>query len=117
MTISLSLDQASLYKELSVIKDKWRSIGEGLKVPCKHLDQFVGVADPLLEVIVHWLKGVKDTPSSWDFVVATLREPSVNETELADKIYRIYCNHQQEKGETDIQAYSGMQYHEVARVE
>ena len=61
----------------------------------------MGVADPLLEVLVHWLKGGEATPLSWDVVVATLREPNISEADLADKIHRLYCDHKQEEKEME----------------
>ena len=60
------------------------------------MDQFKGVSNPLLEVIVHWLKGVKDIPPSWEFVETILRSPDIGEDELADKIHRRYCDHSEE---------------------
>ena len=87
----LAISQDSLHKELLVVKDKWKIIGVGLEIPHERLDQFNDIADPLLEIIVHWLKGARGVPPSWDIIVATLRDPSVNETELADKIQRVYC--------------------------
>ena len=95
----LALNPDNLFKELSSIKDKWRSIGEALKVSGQRLDQFVDLSEPLLEVIVHWLKGGEDV--SWDVVVDTLRSSSINETEIADKINRIYCDHRKEEKEID----------------
>ena len=88
------------------VKEKWRSIGESLKVPSEHLDQFACLTDPLLEVIVHWLNRGGDTPPSWDAVVMALREPTISEADLADRIYRLYCEHKEDKREDD--AYSGM---------
>ena len=60
-----------------------------------------------MEVIVHWLKGKKDVPPSWDLIVATLRDPTISEAELADKIHRLYGNYTQEKRKED-QACSGV---------
>ena len=40
-------------------------------------------------------------PPSWDIVVNTLRYPSINEAELADKIERLYCDHKQKEKEID----------------
>ena len=71
------------------------------------LEQFMGLSDPLLEVIVHWLNGVGDIAPSWDAVVATLRDPNISETELADKIHRLYCNHRQEEKVIKEQIDSG----------
>lgn len=102
-----TVDFDELLKQLSVVKEKWYSIGTGLNLPNKVLDQFVNLTDPLLEVIVHWLKGRRDTPPSWDVIVITLRDPSINETELADKIHRLYCSHTQEEKRENI-ACSGM---------
>lgn len=91
------------------VKDKWRSIGKSLKVPGERLDKFVGLTDPLLEVIVHWLKGEGDTPHSWDAVVMALREPSVSNAEQADRIHRLYCEHKQDNNaKREDDAYSGM---------
>ena len=95
-----------LHKELSAIKKKWHDIGKGLKVPSKHLDMFTGLADPLLEVIVYWLKGGGDMPPSWDAIVVMLRD--INETELADKIHMLYRHQEDEEdSEGNDEAYSG----------
>ena len=95
-----------------MIKHKWCCIGKVLKIPSKHLEQFTGLTDPLLEVIIHWIKGVGDMPPSWDAIVVSLRDPSINEAELADKISRIYCDHRQEgiKAEGGQSTASGKYY-------
>ena len=108
--IFIAMKPELIHEELYAIKDKWRSIGEGLKVPGERLDQFVGLTDPLLEVIVHWLAEVGDTPPSWDTVMVTLRDLGISEAELADKIHRLHCDHRQEEKEIDerkAQADSG----------
>lgn len=106
------IEWEGFHKELLPVKEKWHSIGKVLKLSPERLHQFKDVTDPLMEVIVHWVKGVGDTPPSWDTIVGTLRDPSVNEMEVADKIDRIYCDHvQEEKGKKtkEAQACSGMQ--------
>ena len=78
-----------------------------LSIPPERLNQFRDVTDPLLEVIVYWLKGSGDVPPTWDDVVGILRCPSINEPELADKIHRVYCDRTQEKEEREAQVCSG----------
>ena len=96
-----------LHEELSAIKSKWRIIGESFSIPSESLDYFVDLSNPLLEVIVHWVKAGRAT-ASWDAVEAAIRDPRVNEADLADKIYRLYCGHKEEqKVERKGQAYSG----------
>lgn len=95
----LALVAESVHKELSSIKDKWRELGKSLKLPSNCLSQFVGLSDPLLEVIIHWIKGAKEPTPSWDIVVTALRCPAIDEDELAEKIFRLYCDpRQKEKG-------------------
>ena len=96
-----------LHKELAVVKDKWYYIGEAFEIEC--LDQFFELVNPLLEVIVHWIKRNKGVPPSWEKVVATLRNFEIDEAELADKIHRLYCERKdEERAKTaDDQAYSG----------
>ena len=93
-----------LHEELSAIKSKWRIIGESFNIPSESLDYFADLSDPLLEVIIHWVKaGRGGVPPSWDAVVA-----AVDEADLADKIYKLYCDHKEEqKVERKGQAYSG----------
>ena len=95
------------------IKDKWYSIGEVLKIPPERLNHFEGVTDPLLEVIVHWLKGGRDIPPTWSDIMGILRNPSINELELADKIHRIHCDHTQEKEIKEAQGFSGIENNDL----
>lgn len=69
----------------------------------------MGVEDPLLEVIIHWLKGERNIALSWDVIVGTLRDPSVNESELADKICLLYCERKEEQEDVGVgdETYSG----------
>ena len=74
------------------------------------MDQFEDLDEPLLEVIVHWLKGAGGVAPSWDAVVVTLRDPRVSEAELADKIHRLYSDHSKDeeaRNRSDDQTYSG----------
>lgn len=104
--ILVVIDVKVLHKELSIVKDKWRKIGDAFKVKC--LDQICDLVDPLLEVVVHWLKRNEKVSPSWEDVVATLRSPEINEAELADKIHRLYCEHKEERDKkAQDQAFSG----------
>ena len=103
--VGIALSSDDVYKELSVIKDKWRSIANSLKIPDELLDKLEGIDDPLLEVIIHWLKGASDRSPAWDIVVSSLSDPCVSEAELADKIHRLYCH--DETATSEVQDYSG----------
>ena len=99
----------SLYKELSVIKSKWKMIGRGFKITNETLSQFEDLSDPLLEVIIHWFKGTANTSPSWDPVVNILQDPSIGEAELAHKIQRLYCIYDEKEATgNERKADSGM---------
>lgn len=72
-------------------------IGRGFKIPDETLNQFEDLSNPLLEVIVHWLKGTGNTLPSWEVLISILQDPSVDEAERAGKIQRLYCNYREEE--------------------
>ncbi len=74
-----------------MIKEKWHSIGQSLKIANERLKQFEGLSDPLLEVIIHWWKGTVDTLLSWDTIVSVLKDPVIQENDVAKRIERVYC--------------------------
>lgn len=63
--------------------------------------QFVGISDPLLEVIIHWLKGARHITPTWEIVVSVLQNPNINEAQLAEKIQRFYLHTHEEKTKSD----------------
>ena len=97
LVIFAALTPSTLQNELSIVQDKWYKIGIGLGVPTEQLEKFVGLSNPLLEVIVHWLKGTRHPPASWETVFSILQHPDINEAKLAEKIQRLYIDKHEEK--------------------
>lgn len=103
----LALNIDNLHNELLTVKDQWQRIGERLKIPGEHLEQFKGLTEPLLEVIVHWMKGERDTPPSWSTLEDVLRDPGIDKSELADKVHRLHCASQPEEKSRNAEDFSG----------
>ena len=75
---------------------KWRNIGSCIGVDEGTLDTMKG-KDPgksLSDVMSHWLRGVynpkekNSKPRTWHTLIETLRDKTVNEEAIADKVER-----------------------------
>ena len=82
-------------EELSTVKYKSFDIGIQLGVPHHKLKEFKKEVDPLSEAVNYWLNGnAEEVPVSWMSVVAALESSHVEETGLAKKIKKKYCQQQ-----------------------
>lgn len=80
--------------ELGGVAHKWFKIGIQLGIPLDVLKNFKNDDDPLASVIHYWLTGnVKDkaVQVSWETVVTALESTHLEESALADKISKKYC--------------------------
>jgi len=79
--------------EVTAITD-WHSLGIALKLSPSTLEEIgANYKDParcMTEVLVTWLRQ-HQTPHSWKILVSALMSPSVNRTDVAQKIAAVQC--------------------------
>ena len=79
--------------EVTAVTD-WHSLGIALKLSPSTLEQFgANYKDParcMTEVLVTWLRQ-HQTPHSWKSLVSALMSPTVNRTDVAQKIAAVHC--------------------------
>ena len=82
----------SVVKELSIVKKKWRRIGEELGVGKYTLDNIhANYSEPencLREVLS---ERVRSQTTTWGDIVAVLRTPGVRQSQLAAQLEAKYC--------------------------
>jgi len=79
--------------EVTAVTD-WHSLGIALKLSPSTLEQIgANYKDParcMTEVLVTWLRQ-HQTPHSWKSLVSALMSPTVNRTDVAQKIAAVHC--------------------------
>ena len=89
-----ALDIDSLWDvmtELHDVRDKWKMIGLGLRLPHSDLEAISGSPQDCLErSMSKWLKRV-DPPPTWQAIVAVLRSKVVGEERIAKELEEKFC--------------------------
>lgn len=93
----------TICSELGTVSHKWMKIGIQLGIPHHVLKQFEDDSDPLSSAVNYWLKGNAESsvPISWKSIVAALKDSTVEEGGLAEKLSKKYCQ-PQDKGKGKI---------------
>ena len=93
-TTLASSDLHKVLKELISAHNKWYNLGLALGLPSSTLDsikaQYDSTKDCLREMSKEWLKRTNPKPS-WRAVVVGLRDVTVEENQLAEKVEKKYC--------------------------
>ncbi len=88
-----------------MVKLQWFKIGIQLGVPYHMLQEFKEVDDPLVSVFDYCLRGIMETPLTWQSIIDALESCHVDEGNLADKIRKKYCLQKDSVADQDYQKH------------